>query len=138
MTPRLRLAGMMGRSVAQTVSQLEHIMAGPGGGTVIDVSMGRLIGSPFGALDGPDVAVVDEGLAWAAAHRAPVLLRVHYGYRCSAQWKAAVGAVSPWYTNEGGDTTQPPAPSTVGKGNLWREPGRHDPLLGRSETRPTL
>lgn len=121
MTPRLRLAGMMGRSVAQTVSQLEHIMAGPGGGTVIDVSMGRLIGSPFGALDGPDVAVVDEGLAWAAAHRAPVLLRVHYGYRCSAQWKAAVGAVSPWYTNEGGDTTQPPAPSTVGKGNLWHE-----------------
>ena len=63
MTPRLRLAGMMGRSVAQTVSQLEHIMAGPGGGTVIDVSMGRLIGSPFGALDGPDVAV----LGWAEA-----------------------------------------------------------------------
>lgn len=120
-TPRLRLAGMMGRDIAQTKSQLAHIAAGPGGSTVIDVTMARLMDAPYGPLNGPDVAAVDEGLAWAAASRMPVMIRVHYGYRCSAAWKAAVGAVSPWYTNERGDETKPPAPSTVGKGKLWYE-----------------
>ena len=106
---RVRPAGMAGRSRSATQAIIDHIKAGPGGWTILQVTWADLQPTP-GALDTAKADALAADFAWAASNGLPVGLRFLSGFWAPDHVKTAAGTMSTWYGLEGGDPAYP-APS---------------------------
>ena len=89
---RVRPAGMAGRSRSATQAIIDHIKAGPGGWTILQVTWADLQPTP-GALDTAKADALAADFAWAASNGLPVGLRFLSGFWAPDHVKTAAGTI---------------------------------------------